>query len=84
VDHADSAPRFAVAYRCGNAAVEEGTLEEEACCITNPFTAETLLEGVSKMLGLSLYGTARSGILTEKMVVGDINQGGNYRYPKND
>ena len=34
----------------GNVVVEDGTLEEEAICINKPFTAETLLEGVSKIL----------------------------------
>jgi len=34
----------------GNVVVANGSLEEEAICITKPFTAETLLDGVAKML----------------------------------
>lgn len=48
----------------GNVVVKNGTLEEEAICITKPFTAETLLDGVAKLLAwaerLQVDGNFRS------------------------
>jgi len=46
-------PNLPVLYMsgyAGNVVVTNGTLEEEAICITKPFTSETLLEGVAKLL----------------------------------
>ncbi len=34
----------------GNVVVKNGSLEEEATCISKPFTAETLLDHVAKLL----------------------------------
>ena len=51
-----SCPALPVLYMSGYAGtvvVANGTLEEAACCITKPFTVETLLDGVAKLLGLN-------------------------------